>query len=135
MTRNTRTVGSCFGLILAWPKLSLRKKTFAKSSQHHQKTGIQGRRQRGMWCPAPHLVFHPPVAAYIQYHILKMCPLCGFYPPLPRNPGDMPAGIFAGYLKKLCMILEHSSTSTCNIKNYFKVTENGNNAGMVACGT
>ena len=44
----------------------------------------QGRRQRGgRWCPAPpfeigapHFTFVPPVAAYIQYCILKMCPPC-----------------------------------------------------------
>jgi len=41
-----------------------------------------GRRQRGgQWCPvppfeigAPHFMFGPPVAAYIQYCILKMWP-------------------------------------------------------------
>jgi len=33
---------------------------------------------------APHFTFGPPVAAYIQYCILKMCP------PMLLNPGDGP---------------------------------------------
>jgi len=50
----------------------------------------QGRRQRGgRWCPAPpfeiatpHFRFGPPVAAHIQYCILKMSPPpSGFWPP------------------------------------------------------
>ena len=57
------------------------------------------------WCPAPpfeigapHLTFSLPVAAYIQYCILKMwspfwflASLFGFWPPLLLNPGDGPA--------------------------------------------
>ena len=39
----------------------------------------------------PHFTFGPPVAAYIQYCILKMCPPpSGFWPPLLLNPGDGP---------------------------------------------
>jgi len=41
----------------------------------------------GQWCPAPpfeigspHFTFGPPVAAYIQYCILKMCPPAVFWP-------------------------------------------------------
>jgi len=59
----------------------------------------------GQWCPAPHLkslppyfTFGPPVAAYIQYYILKMrphfcffAPPSGFWPPLLLNLGDGPA--------------------------------------------
>jgi len=59
----------------------------------------------GQWCPAPHLksvpphsTFGPPVAAYIQYCILKMwSPFCFFAPPsgfwhqLLLNLGDGPA--------------------------------------------
>jgi len=59
----------------------------------------------GQWCPArpfeigvPHFTFGRPVAAYIQYCILKMCPpllvfgpsFC-FLAPLLVNPGDEPA--------------------------------------------
>jgi len=46
---------------------------------------------------APHFMFGPPVASYIQYHILKMWPPywflaspSGFWPPLLLNPGDGP---------------------------------------------
>jgi len=52
----------------------------------------------------PHFTFGPPVAAYIQYCILKMlppllafgppfwflAPPSGFWPPLQLNPGDGP---------------------------------------------
>jgi len=51
----------------------------------------------GQCCPAPPFEigappFHvwPPVAAYIQYSILKMWPPSGFWPPLLLNPGDGP---------------------------------------------
>ena len=54
----------------------------------------QGCRQRGgQWCPAPrvksvppHVTFGPPVAAYIQYCILKMWPtLLVFGPPAAKS--------------------------------------------------
>jgi len=69
---------------------------------------LQGRRQRGgQWCPVPHLksvlptfTFGPPVAAYIQYCILKMwppfwfmSPPSGFWPSLLLKPGDGPVFI------------------------------------------
>jgi len=58
----------------------------------------QGRRQLGgQWCPAPHFksvpphfTFGSPVAAYIQYCILKMRPPFWFLAPLLLNPGDGP---------------------------------------------
>jgi len=39
----------------------------------------------------PHFMFGSPIAAYIQYCILKMwTPLVVFGPPLLQNPGDGP---------------------------------------------
>jgi len=39
----------------------------------------------------PDFMFGPPVAAYIQYFLFKMCPPLRFLAPLLRNPGDGPA--------------------------------------------
>jgi len=62
---------------------------------------IQGRRQwgtSGAWAPhlksVPlHFTFGPPVAAYIQYCILNMCPPFWFLSPPLLNPGDGPGYI------------------------------------------
>ena len=50
-----------------------------------------------IWNRCPHFTFGPPVAAYIQYCIFKMCsplrflaPTSGFCPPLLLHPGDGP---------------------------------------------
>jgi len=51
----------------------------------------QGRRQRrASGARPPHFTFGPPVAAYIQYCILKMWPPSRFCPPLLLHPGDGP---------------------------------------------
>ena len=83
------------------------------------------RQQGGRWCPAPHLKsvlhhfrFGPPVAAYIQYCILKMWPPLLFFgpsfwflAPLLLHPGDGSAANFAKPTPNVKM------TSYCDVKN------------------
>jgi len=71
----------------------------------------------GKWGPSPHLesvpphfTFGPPVVAYIQYCILKMCPPpSGFWPPLLLNTGDGPARNKEHVINLLSKFLSSSS--------------------------
>jgi len=75
-------------------KYNERTRSFGNKNCKVQTRLTQGRRQRGdQWCPAPpfeigapHFTFGPPVAAYIHYCILKMCPPSGFWPLLVFGP-------------------------------------------------
>ena len=90
---------SCLSKEILWP---------CAICLHINHDRVQGRRQRGgQWCPSPHLksvpthfAFGPPVAAYIQYCIIKiwppflvLAPLFVFCPPLLLNPGDGPVRV------------------------------------------
>ena len=65
------------------------RKTFfclKRKQQFIKFQGEQGRRQQeGRWCPVPHFMFAPPVAAYNQYCILKMSPPCYFCLPAAKS--------------------------------------------------
>jgi len=72
----------------------------------------------GQWCPdppfeivAPHFTFGPPVAAYIQYCILKMCPSPSWFSALflvfgrlLLNPGDGPVRCSINQLRRHTII-------------------------------
>ena len=65
---------------------------FAKSARPRAiaSRGSSGARSSHLQYASSHFMFGTPVAACIQYCILKMLPLCYIWPPFLWIPGDMP---------------------------------------------